>query len=232
MLPIFWPTLLALLAIISLAIGLPGVVRGGQVARERGRDTLMHYPGPSVWLKGRLTAARWVQWIGRLYLVTAVCLATLAFSLGLGSTTLPNPHACERLATTILDLPWAEQNWRNLSNGERQHGCNSLIMDAEGTRWFSIHSSGSDGLIGEGYRHQVRELERSGMAIKPISDLGRRAVIATSRAKGLRNPILVIEHDQGIHRIEMNGLTLDTDHRRQLIDAIRKTIASAPAQAM
>ena len=232
MLPIFWPTLLALLAIISLAIGLPGVVRGGQVARERGRDTLMHYPGPSVWLKGRLTAARWVQWIGRLYLVTAVCLATLAFSLGLSGTTLPKHHACERLATIILGLPWAEQSWRNHPVAERQHGCNSLIIDADGTRWFSIHSNGSDGLIGEGYRHQVRELERSGMAIKPVSDLGMRAIIATSRTKGLRNPTLVIEYEQGIHRIEMNGLTLDTDHRIQLIDAIRKTIDSDPAEAM
>jgi len=228
----FWPTLLALLAIVALAIGLPGVLRGGQVARERGRDTLMHYPGPSIWLKGRLTAARWVQWIGRLYLVTAVCLATLAFSLGLSQPMLPNDHACARLATIILDLPWANQSWRDHPTENRQHGCNSVIIDAEGTRWFSIHSSGSDGLIGEGYRHQVRELERSGMAIKPISDLGRRAVIATSRTKGLRNPILVIEHDQETHQIEMNGLTIDTERRTQIIDAIRKTIGSDSAQAM
>jgi len=173
-----------------------------------------------------------VQWIGRLYLLTAVCLSTLAFSIGLGQTALPNHHACEILVDTILELPWAQESWRTDPVGARDHGCQSLIMDNDGTRWFSIHVHHADGLIGEGYRHQVQELERSGMAIKPVSELGRRAIVATSRAKGRQNPILLIEHGESIHRIEMNGLMVNTEHRSHLIEAIRKTLESEPSQSM
>jgi len=209
-----------------LVVGLLGIVRGIQMAKRRGPDVLMHYPAPLFWLRGRLTAARWVQWIGRLYCLAAVVLMTMAFSLGLQSKTDPHSPLCAQLGEAISESEIAGTDWRVQDTGSHTDGCHIQIVGADGTRWFSIRSSGADTLIGEGYRHQTRELERSGMALKPVTGLGNRALIATSRAKGLANPILIIEDARGIHSVEMNGLNINKSQRAFVIETVRNSLGA------
>ena len=222
----FWPSLLALIGATCLVVGLLGIVRGGQIAKERGPDALMHYPAPLFWLKNRLTAARWVQWIGRLYLMTAVVLVTMAFGLGLNSKADMHSPVCMRLSEALVQSSLARSDWRAETVKINVAGCDARIVGADGTRWFSIQSSGTDGLIGEGFRHQTRELERSGMALKPVSNLGRRAILATPRTRGLANPTLTIDDGLGVHTIEMNGLNINKADHAAVIMVIRNSLAT------
>ena len=226
MYPMLWPTLFAIAALLCLAIGVRGIVQGGDVARQRGSNTLMHYPGPFPWLNKTLTAARWVQWIGRLYLLAAIGLFTLSISLGMQQSSHPPNHTCQRIAQHLLSVTSAESSWTIKAMENATDSCQSTIVDVGGTRWFSIRSVKSNGLIGEDFRHQIREIERSGMAIKPISSLGQRAIIATPRTKGRANPTLIIQDALGVHRIEINGLRVDTSHRGEVVDIIRQALGS------
>jgi hypothetical protein len=223
MAPYFWPTTLLICAALSLGVGLAGLLRSQSVIRDSGRNTLMHYPAP--WLKNRLTAAKWVQWIGHLYIVTGLCLAALAFGLGLQEPQ-QNHRWCNRIGEAILQSPWSDSGWTHQTMIEQPDHCHTRILDNQGTRWLSIQSNAPHTLLGEGYRNKTQEIERSGMALKPISRLGNRAVMATPRSKGQANPLIIIDGFEGVHTVEMNGLKLDATQREPIIDVIRETLAA------
>ena len=223
MAPYFWPTTLLIFAALSFSVGLAGILRSQSVIRDSGRDTLMHYPAP--WLKNRLTAAKWVQWIGHLYIVTGLCFTALAFGLGLQEPQ-QNHRLCTRIGDAILHSAWSGSGWTHQTMDAQPDYCHTRILDSQGTRWLSIQSNAPHTLLGEGYRNKTQEVERSGMALKPIARLGNRAVMATPRSKGQANPLIIIDGVEGVHTIEINGLKLDATERQPVISTIRETLAA------
>jgi hypothetical protein len=223
-LPPFLPIILSILALLSLCIGIAGLAAGATTVRASGENTLMHYPAPAAWLRSRLTAAKWVVWIGRLYLMAALGLGTAAFMVGLSPDDTDSAHrSCVPIARAILSANWTGSTWTAHPKETHAGGCQLVILDHKQTRWFSVQSAPIDGLIGEGFSLRSAKLERAGLTLSPIPGLGRRAILATDETRSTANPALLYEDLHATTIIEMNRQTVDSHHFDLIVNAIRRS---------
>jgi hypothetical protein len=218
------PFLLSALAILSLIVGLAGIVRGGATAKTHGRQTLMHFPAPGAWLQHRLLTAKSVVWIGKLYLIAGMALGTAAFINGLNRITPGLSSArCDTLALSLMDINWTGSTWTAFTQDNHTNGCHTLIKDQDGVRWFSIHAGPIDGLIGEGFNTQSAVLQRAGLSLSQVPQLAKRAVFASHDTSTAANPTLLFEDGTMTTRVEINGQTVTPKRFAAIIDTVRQT---------
>ena len=224
MLPHFLPVALSILALLSLCIGISGIAAGAATVRASGEDTLMHYPAPAAWLRSRLTAAKWVVWIGRLYLMAALGLGTAAFMVGLNANVRNLAHpGCVPVAQAILSANWTGSTWTAHPKDTHAGGCQLVILDNKQIRWFSVQSAPIDGLIGEGFSLRSAKFERAGLTLRPIPGLGRRALLATDETRAAANPALLFEDQHATTIVEMNRQTVHPTDFDLIVNAIRRS---------
>jgi len=216
---------LAALAVLCGLVGVRGIWRGQDVASERGRDTLMHYPVPLPWLRQKVTAARWVVWIGRLYLLAGIACMTGAWIVWTAQhrTSPPIQETCSAIAQRVQYIHVQTLRGGSIQTTVESEGCVSTILDAKGVRWFVIRSTPPDRLIGQGFNHSRAQLERRGFTISSIDGVGNRAALATPRPKSGLNPVVLFDDTQGHHHIEMNARTLNETVQNQLIAGLRES---------
>ena len=236
--PTVLPIILSLLAVLSLCIGVAGIVAGSAKAKAKGKHTLMHYPAPVVWLRARLTAAKWVVWIGRLYLGAGMGLGTAAFLTALSQTASGDTlHDCEPIALAIVSTNWTGSTWIGTpTSGHAPRGhtgsCQWVIRDRDNVRWFSIRSAAINGLIGEGFSLQSARLMRAGLQIRALPGLGQRALIASADRPAGANPAILFESTHATTIIEMNGSTVDPSHFDRIVAAIVRSQTAKTEQNM
>jgi len=200
-----WVHILSFCAIVSAVGGLAGLVTGWRTSQASGPGTLMHYPPPFIWMRGRLLSARWVMRLGAMYVLAGFTLWAMSTQLTHHTPQADLDRPCEHLKATLTSTPWSPDRWTERPILDHRPGCSSELIDAEGVRWFSIRSFPSRGMLGEQFRQQTVELERRAMALKPVNGIGARAIMATPRSKVVSNPTLVIADEYGTHTLEMNA---------------------------
>jgi len=219
---IFWPTLLAALTVISLGLGIAGVAGGSRVARIEGPDALMKYPAPASWLRRRPTSARWVQRIGRLYLMAAMALGTAAAVVGLRlSAGTPESAVCKPIAKAIMAEDWAGSPLTLISLDHHTGGCRIRIEDQAAVVWFTVSSAPPAGLIGEDFNHQRAQRERKGMTITRLSGIGKRALLAARGTNPAATPAVLFESNAGTTVVEINGPMVTPARIQKTVDMIR-----------
>jgi hypothetical protein len=221
------PALTALLLIatggLCTTVGALGMLRGREVASTRGPGTLMHYPAPLPWLRKKVTAARWVVWIGRLYTLAGLsCLlgAWLVLTVQQGPNDL-REHTCREISQQVLSTHADALRGGSTRTSIEADGCTGTLLDARGVRWFAIRSIPSARLMGKGFAHSRGELERRGFIVKLIDGIGHRAAIATPKPNSSLNPVLLFDDARGHHQIELNTRTTDAAGQNRLIAGFR-----------
>ena len=223
--------LLVILAVLCTVVGLRGVWFGQRIIRERGRDTLMHYPAPLPWLRQKVTAARWVVWIGRMYALAGLACAAGAWVLWTTphGASPPIEENCSTLAQRVQRIQLEALQGGSMQTTLEAEGCRSSVMDAHGVRWFEIRSTPPDRLIGQGFNHSRGELERQGFVMTTIEGIGSRAALANPQQGSVLNPVLLFDDARGHHRIEMNTRKLKPGLQNRLIAGLQER--SQPSQA-
>jgi len=223
------PALLALtltgIAAVSMLVGIKGIRRGQSVIETRGPNTLMHYPAPLPWLRRKVTAARWVVWIGRLYSVAGLsCLMGAWFVW----TTQeppggPSKTTCTTISHRVLTMYSEELRGGSTQTTLLSQGCISELRDAQGVRWFEIRSTPANRVLGQGFAHSRGEYERRGFTIKGVDGLGHQAALATPKAMSGPNSVLLYDDARGHHEIEINMRTLDAAGQNALIAGLSQS---------
>jgi hypothetical protein len=200
-----WESVLSICVIASIGGGLIGLMSGWRVSRDRGADELMHYPPPFIWMRSRLLSARWVMRLGAMYVLSGAILGLiLLYTPGDQTSQATQQQVCERLQATLTKAAWSPDRWTTRMVPDHHPGCAVHLVGPDDVRWFTIRSFPPSGMIGEQYRHHTVELERLGMALKPVTRIGDRAILATPRSKVVANPTLVMADENGTHTLEMN----------------------------
>lgn len=230
---IFWPALLSTLAAISLFMGVTGVVKGSQTAKASGADALMMYPAPAPWLRGRPITARWINRIGRLYLMAALGFGTAAALVSLNlSTSTAAARTCKPIAEAIAAGEWTGSPMRLATAVHHTGGCQVTVLDRDDTTWFTVSSAPAAGLIGEDFNHQRAQRERQGMTITGLSGIGNRALLASHTNQSSSNSAVLFEGLDGTTVVEINGQMVTPAETEKAIDIIRSTNATHRQESM
>ena len=93
------------IALVAIWVGVNGMVAGSRKRRQAGPDALMHYPIPLPWLRGKVSSARWVVWLGSIYALGGVVLGAVALITTLPTTagTGGQPDPCPPIITAEED---------------------------------------------------------------------------------------------------------------------------------
>ena len=213
-------------------VGIQALIRGRRVSSESGPNTLMHFPTPLPWLRNKVTAARWVAWGGRLYLVAGItCLMGAWLILQNPSETATNQHCAQFSEAIFSTFPQV------LQGGHANHSppaktCATRVFDNQNVRWFVILSSAAKYAPKHDFLEERRSLSRLAYTIEPVEGLGIRAALAKPKPGSNLNPVLIFNTSQGQHRIEANTRLVGTPQMNRLIDALRKTLRTYPAQSL
>jgi hypothetical protein len=217
--PAYLVLILTTLAVLCALVGARGILRGREVIDTRGPDTLMHYPAPLPWLRRKVSAARWVVWVGRLYGIAGIACLTGAWVVWTAQhrplDTMPD--TCLEIAQQVLSIHTdALQGGTTTSNSEAE-GCRSVLMDAQRVPWFTIRSTPPTRILGQGFIHNRGEFERRGFTIQVVDDIGHRSAIAIPNPASGLNPVLLFDDARGHHQIELNTRTLNAAVQSRLI---------------
>lgn len=215
-----WTHILSACAVVSVVGGAAGLVGGWRASQADGPDVLMHYPPPFIWMRKRLMSARWVMRLGAMYVLAGFTLWVVGLQTDGDASQANLDRTCAQLTQALTRPSWSPVRWTTRPVPTHQPGCSAQLIDAEGVRWFSIRSFPARGMIGEHFRQETVDLERKAMALKPISGIGDRAVMATPRSKVVTNPTLVFADESGTHILEMNVQRVKID---RVLDVLRTT---------
>ncbi len=215
------PVALVIVSLGSALAGLRGLLEGRRIAQADGPNTLMHYPAPLPWLRQRVTAARWVIWIGHLYLSAGLAGLLGAWIVWTAPMQSSHSHMCEQIGQRISGAFATELQGGRSHTTATPKGCTTLMHDHAQVRWFSIQSSDPEHRTGSHFNEEKMQLERSAYKVRAIEDLGTRAGLAESRRGKGMNPVLFFTDSQGHHRVEINGLQVKEKQLNTLIAALR-----------
>jgi hypothetical protein len=218
-------TLIALAALCAL-VGARGILRGQEVIDARGPDTLMHYPAPLPWLRKKVSAARWVVWVGRLYGIAGIACLTGAWVVWTAQHRPldTKPDTCLDIAHQVLSIHTDALRGGSTTANSDTEGCSSALIDARGVRWFTIRSTPTTRLLGHGFVHNRGEFERRGFTIQVVDGIGQRAAIAIPTPTSGLNSVLLFDDARGHHQIEMNTRTLNAAGQSRLIAGLGQRV--------
>ena len=224
MAPVLIPLVLVALGLGCIIIGIQGVRGGHRVAAKKGPESLMHFPARLPWLKRKVTAARWVTWVGRLYLMAGIVCVTGASLILSGDSAQETNTNCARLAETAFStFPIALQGGR-IESSEPASQCTHRVFDQGNIRWFTISSVASGYAPKNDFLETRRNLSRLAYTIQPIDELGSRAVLATPKPGSSLNPVILFNTSEGQHRIEINARKANEAKIVRLIKALQGTL--------
>ena len=232
MAPIITPLLLVCIGLGCFVIGTKGFRGGQKASRETGPNTLMHFPAPVPWLRTKVTAARWVMWIGRLYLLAGVASFTGAWLVVSTPPSEPANRNCDRFASALVSiLPEALRGGRT-HQSEPGAKCTAQVLDQRDIRWFDISSTTSRYAPKNDFLEERRNLSRLSYTIQPIEGLGTRGALAKPKPGSRLNPVLIFNTPQGQHRIEINGREVDEVQIELLIAGLQNTLRTQRNQSL
>jgi hypothetical protein len=217
-------TALVILGIGALFAGWRGMAVSRAVTKEKGPNTLIHYPAPIPWLRTKVSSARWVSWIGRLYAITGLVFIVAGGSHFSQSANDPKLKPCMELLDvlemkTIIHTPITRRVVQ-----EGHSGCRVEIIDQENVVWVTVSSAPPGTLIGEGFGHQTQELNRRGFDVTPLTISERRSIVGRPPKGGNDSPVVIVEEAEGFNTIEFNPIvanealiqsTISTLHSKQ-----------------
>jgi hypothetical protein len=224
------PILLITLGALAALTGVMGIQGGQTRSQAKGPNALMHYPSPVPWLRGRLTAAKWVIRVGQLYVLAGVTLMGIAV-VWMSSPSAPGSQrstACDEIAAAVVAADWPDAALHIEMEETTTPECSLWVANRDGTRWFLIRSMGTAQLIGEGFNNLSRELGRQGMSVEALPGLGRRAAIAHPGDPPTTNPVIFFEDNRGSHRIEFNPRTVPDSFLPILMKAMSRPSKEGP----
>ena len=232
MAPPFLPILIAVFSLGFIIIGTQGIRCGQRISKEKGPHSLMHYPAPLPWLRNKVTTARWVTWIGRLYLAAGLVGMTGAGVVLSGpADQKPNANCSQLAATAMSAFPRALQGGR-VQHSDPDRRCVATIFDQQNVRWFEISSATSAYAPKHDFLESRRTLSRLAYSIQPIEGLGTRAALARPKPGSSLNPILLLHSPAGQYRIEINGRKVGQPQLEQFIEHLRETLRTQRHQSL
>ncbi|MAY82097.1 MAG: hypothetical protein CL930_15120 [Deltaproteobacteria bacterium] len=212
--------------------GLKGLYVGQKTAQEQGPNTLIHYPAPIPWLRSKVSSARWVSWIGRLYSATGLVLITLgAINLG-QDTSDPRLAPCISLLDTISPETQIHTPIIRQPDTEDQIGCQISVIDSDQVIWLTVSSTPTNTLIGDNFGHQTQELARKGFDVTKIAISERRSALARAPSEGNSGPVLIVEDSDGCNTIEFNPNVTSEALIEQTISSLRSKQSGKLPSAM
>ena len=184
----------------------------------------MHFPVPLPWLRRKVSAARWVTWVGRLYLCAGMaCLTATWLVISSPPSQAPNQN-CTRLANTVFSSFSEPLRGGRVHHSEPIATCVSHVYDQQNIRWFTISSSSADYAPNHDFLEERRNLSRLAYTVQPVEGIGTRGVLAKPKPGSSLNPILIFANSEGRYRIEINGRKVANVQIDRLIDVLRGTL--------
>ena len=224
----FLPVVLVVVSLASILVGIRGLMEGRRIGQMEGRNALMHFPVPLPWLKKRVTAARWVVWIGHLYLSTGLVGLLGAWLIGMTPAQSSHTHICNQLADRLVALYAEELRGGGVETKGTPDGCATTLYDHKKVRWFAVQSKRPIQHAGSTFNEEKQILERSAYRVTSIDGLGSRAALAETRNGAGLNPVLFYTNGLGHHRVEMNSLQIDRERQRAVIEALKLLPMTSP----
>jgi hypothetical protein len=201
--------------------GWRGVCVGRDVSKQKGPNTLIHYPAPIPWLRTKVSSARWVSWIGRLYTTVGLLLISLGVNNLLNHSVDPKLEPCIALLDAIDSESMIHTPITRRTNPKHQLGCQIAVFDAEQVVWLTVSSTPADSLIGDNFGHQTQELLRKGFDLTPLEISERRSVLARPPTLGSDGPVLIVEDINECSTIDFNPNVASEALIQDTISALR-----------
>jgi hypothetical protein len=213
--------ILIIVGLLGIVAGVSGVVEARKKTQAEGQHSLMHYPAPVPWLRSKVTTARWVDRIGRLYIGFGLVLCVGAAASLMQRVDQRPDNPCDGIAAQLLHAS-ALGGLIELSVSPPKTGdCAVHGTAPSGVRLFSVESSFQPDPIGEQFNAHVQALSNQGMAIDAIERLGFRSIFARPGSPARHNPTLVFEDNRGIHTVDFNPAAMDDDQISGFIQALQ-----------
>ncbi|MGB0640219.1 MAG: hypothetical protein ACPGTU_12840 [Myxococcota bacterium] len=230
--PIILATALLILGVAALLAGCRGIHVARKITKDNGPNTLVHYPAPIPWLRTKVTSARWVSWIGRLYAVTGLVLIGAGSTYFFQSAGDPRLRPCMELLDTIsLETAIHTPTTRRASQNARM-GCQVNVVDQEGVVWVTVSATPSDTMIGDSFGHQTQELTRKGFEVTPLTIPARRSVLGRPPKGGAGSPVVIIDEVDGCNTIEFHPIVASEALIQKTISTLHSKQTSKPPPGM
>ena len=199
---------IAVIGLVAVWVGLQGILSARKIAAKT-PNAPMAYPVRLPWLHKRKTVATTVFRVGQIYTMAGCLMCALGAGTWLKTTSDDRIPACEAMASLLLSVSSETVPLTVNALSKSEHGCVHDMTDSGGGTWFRIESQSSADPIGEQFNSKVQELERNGMAVKPIVDGFQRAVVGMPGDESRAPTTLVIEDSRGLHSVEVHPDALE-----------------------
>jgi len=213
---------LIILGFLGIAAGASGVIEARKKHRAEGSHSLMHYPAPIPWLRSKVTTARWVDRIGRLYIGFGLVLWVGAAASLVQGMVRPPENPCNGIAAQLAHASLKEKPVSVFVIPPKTGDCAVEGTNANGARLFSVESSFQSDPIGKHFNTHVQNLSSQGMAIEAVARVGFRSAFARPGSPTEHNPTLVFEDDRGLHVVEFHPAAIREDWIPVFIHALQR----------